>query len=352
MNEAGVGDAPRRRLRPGPGLAVGRRCRRRRPGRACPRHVRAHPAGRPPAWPATGLTWWPPTFARPASGLVARNAHTLELPADRLSCVVGRRHRAAVPARNVRQGAARRSLLGTRRPASPPRRPVAHRPRRSSITLAELQRRLLDAVRDPRATRAASSSTACARSPRSRPSRSTTGSSAAHPELVALDAARRAVAAVRSRRAAAAPGGGHRRHVPAPPPTGRGRLTDMTDHAHRSHHEHAPTDHAATTTPADGLEAKVLTVSDGVVAGTRDDRSGRGARRTAGRRGVRRRRAPGRRRRPRHGGRGDRRDGRGLHRRDRHHRGHRVRSPRPHPRGHQGRPRPRGARASPRPCGW
>ena len=41
------------------------------------------------------------------------------------------------------------------------------------------------------------------------------------------------------------------------------------------HHGHAPTDHAATTTPAAGLEAKVLTVSDGVVAGTRDDRSGR-----------------------------------------------------------------------------
>jgi molybdopterin adenylyltransferase len=37
----------------------------------------------------------------------------------------------------------------------------------------------------------------------------------------------------------------------------------------------AMTDHAATTTPAAGLHAKVLTVSDGVVAGTRDDRSGR-----------------------------------------------------------------------------
>jgi molybdopterin adenylyltransferase len=34
-------------------------------------------------------------------------------------------------------------------------------------------------------------------------------------------------------------------------------------------------DHAATTTPAAGLAAKVLTVSDGVVAGTREDRSGR-----------------------------------------------------------------------------
>lgn len=34
------------------------------------------------------------------------------------------------------------------------------------------------------------------------------------------------------------------------------------------------TDHAATTTPALGLSAKVLTVSDGVVAGTREDRSG------------------------------------------------------------------------------
>ncbi|CAB4621102.1 unannotated protein [freshwater metagenome] len=34
------------------------------------------------------------------------------------------------------------------------------------------------------------------------------------------------------------------------------------------------TDHAATSTPAVGLEAKVLTVSDGVVAGTREDRSG------------------------------------------------------------------------------
>lgn len=35
------------------------------------------------------------------------------------------------------------------------------------------------------------------------------------------------------------------------------------------------TDHAATTTPSQGLAAKVLTVSDGVVAGTRDDKSGR-----------------------------------------------------------------------------
>lgn len=35
------------------------------------------------------------------------------------------------------------------------------------------------------------------------------------------------------------------------------------------------TDHAATTTPAEGLAAKVLTVSDGVAAGERDDRSGR-----------------------------------------------------------------------------
>lgn len=34
------------------------------------------------------------------------------------------------------------------------------------------------------------------------------------------------------------------------------------------------TDHPATTTPAAGLAAKVLTVSDGVVAGTRTDRSG------------------------------------------------------------------------------
>ncbi|MEX1217526.1 MAG: MogA/MoaB family molybdenum cofactor biosynthesis protein [Acidimicrobiales bacterium] len=35
------------------------------------------------------------------------------------------------------------------------------------------------------------------------------------------------------------------------------------------------TEHAATTTPAQGLLAKVLTVSDGVVAGTREDRSGK-----------------------------------------------------------------------------
>lgn len=35
-----------------------------------------------------------------------------------------------------------------------------------------------------------------------------------------------------------------------------------------------PTTHEATTTPTAGLAAKVLTVSDGVVAGTREDRSG------------------------------------------------------------------------------
>ena len=33
-------------------------------------------------------------------------------------------------------------------------------------------------------------------------------------------------------------------------------------------------EHAATTTPTAGLLAKVLTVSDGVIAGTREDRSG------------------------------------------------------------------------------
>lgn len=35
------------------------------------------------------------------------------------------------------------------------------------------------------------------------------------------------------------------------------------------------TEHAASTTPVSGLAAKVLTVSDGVAAGVRDDRSGR-----------------------------------------------------------------------------
>lgn len=35
------------------------------------------------------------------------------------------------------------------------------------------------------------------------------------------------------------------------------------------------TEHAATTTPAAGLGAKVLTVSDGVIGGTREDKSGR-----------------------------------------------------------------------------
>ncbi|CAM8643187.1 MoaB Molybdopterin biosynthesis enzymes [Acidimicrobiia bacterium] len=34
------------------------------------------------------------------------------------------------------------------------------------------------------------------------------------------------------------------------------------------------TEHAATSTPAAGLDAKVLTVSDGVIAGTREDKSG------------------------------------------------------------------------------
>lgn len=45
----------------------------------------------------------------------------------------------------------------------------------------------------------------------------------------------------------------------------------MSTHPHSGP---APTDHAATTTPASGQRAKVLTVSDGVVAGTRQDRSG------------------------------------------------------------------------------
>jgi molybdopterin adenylyltransferase len=52
-------------------------------------------------------------------------------------------------------------------------------------------------------------------------------------------------------------------------------MTDPVHHGHAGHHGHAPTDHAATTTPAEGLEAKVLTVSDGVASGNRDDRSGR-----------------------------------------------------------------------------
>ena len=85
------------------------------------------------------------------------------------------------------------------------------------------------------------------------------------------------------------------------------------------------------------LHAKVLTVSDGVIHGTRDDTRRRGARRPARRRRLRRRRAPrhGRRRRRRGGG--AERDERRLRRADRDDRRHGVRASRPDARGRHAR---------------
>ena len=142
-----------------------------------------------------------------------------------------------------------------------------------------------------------------------------------HPDLVAVDAARRPVDPRRPRRAPAPAGRRHRRHVPAPP--------HRADRVHRRSHA-SPTvalrrdggaDAAAGRVrrmsdelPGSGLLAKVLTASDGVVAGTREDRSGAALVGPARGRGVHGRRAAGGGRRAPHGGRGAGRHGRGVRR--------------------------------------
>ena len=104
---------------------------------------------------------------------------------------------------------------------------------------------------------------------------------------------------------------------------------------------------------ASGLQAKVLTVSaTGSSHGTREDASGRRARRAPHRRRLRGRRPPCRRRRHRRRRRGARRDDRRLRRPHRHHRRHRLRPAGPRRRRARGRSSSARRPAWPRRCAW
>ena len=211
--------------------------------------------------------------------------------------------------------------------------------------LAALQRELLDAAVGRWSAPAGRSSTACAPSP---PAETTGVDAVAGRRPVPTSSRCRRPASrgvpLGARRAPPAPGRRHRRHVPPPLPPSR--LSRPSPTARSSGQSAGVTGRPCST-------AKVLTVSDGVVAGTREDRSGAALVERLTEAGLRRRRpawswptassevAD-----------ALRRADRGLRRPGRHHRRHRLRPPRPHPRGHPRRARPRGARAWPRPCAW
>ena len=194
MNDAADGHRARRRLRPGPGLAVGGRGGRRR-GRASGCSTCAPPrAARPRRWPAPAPASSPPTSGRRGS---AWSPPTPAASAPPVAVVVadGARARRSRPASFDRVLVdAPCSGLGVAPP--PARRPLAHRrrrrraPRRAPAGAARRRGRRSCA-------RAACSSTRCARSPTPRrtgvdraPRRPPT------PSWPPLDAAGRAVAAL------------------------------------------------------------------------------------------------------------------------------------------------------------
>ena len=205
----------RRRLRPGPGLPVGGRPRRRRAGRAGRRPVRrarrqGDGAGRDGAQVVAADVRASPR--RPGGG--QRRAAS----ARRVSVVVGRRHGAAAPGRARSTGCwSTPRARASARCAAGPTPAGASRPTPSTASppcSASCWRR-------PRrwSAPAGRSSTPCAPSPPPR-----APSVAADPGLAgARRRRRRAVAAVGERRPAAAPDGGHRRHVPRS--AGRDRQT-------------------------------------------------------------------------------------------------------------------------------
>ena len=354
-----AGDRAGRRLRAGPRVAVGRR-RGRRARRAsgsptsAPRRAARRRRWRPPARPSSR-----PTSARPASASSAANAPELAR--------AGRRRRPpAVPAGLVRP-----------RPRSTPRAPASARcaavptpagastPRRPSASAA-VQRSLVDAAAPllrPGGTLVYSvctltdaETTGDRRPPRVDHRRSWCRRAAARWPL----GARRAAAAASCRR----------------PPT----PTACTSSACAPPPERRPTTCArsARSTPAPrtpslcsicavrrrwntdcggggrlaGMAwlAKVITVSDGVVAGTREDRSGQALEQHLAQAGLRRGRAHRHGRRRRRRGRRPCGGLRRVRRTRRHDRRHRVRAAGPHPRGHARRRSSARRRASPRPC--
>ena len=126
---SGRGHDARRRLRAGPRLPVGRRGRGRRTRRPRARRLRR------PRWQGHlhgGTGRHRGRRRRPRrSGRSGHPQRRVARPRPRASGRGGRRrHRPAVPSRLVRQGPARRPLLGPGCPPPSARRPLAHRPRR------------------------------------------------------------------------------------------------------------------------------------------------------------------------------------------------------------------------------
>ena len=213
-------------------------------------------------------SWWPPTCAAARAGLVAANAAGSAPPTSPSSWLTP-------PRRPLRAGRFDRVLLDA--PCSGlgalRRRPDARwRIQEDDIDrLAVLQRDMLDRGRRAGAARRR------ARLQRLHPDRGRVDRPHRLPRAGHHCLGRgRPWRAVRRRRPAAAPGRGHRRHDRAPVPSSA--VTNQSQ-------------------PAAGLAAKVLTVSDGVVARHPRRPIGRGAGRAAPGRGLRRRRAPGHRRR-------------------------------------------------------
>ena len=253
-----------------------RRRRRRRRGSACSTCA-PHRAARRRRWRPTARSWSPPTSdpnrarARPGQ---RRSASTCELP-------VRRRRRTAAA---VRVRARSTPCCSTRRAPGSARCAVVPTPaggssRPTSRELAVLQRRLLAAAAELVRPGGRLIYSVCTL---------TAAESIDHPTPDGFEV------------------------DDAPPPVGTWRPFGhgwRVLPARRRHRRHG-----ADSVPSRGMSdaddrrctraaAKVLTVSDGVVHGTRDDASGRGAGRTSRRRRLRRRRAPRhrRRRRPRRG---------------------------------------------------
>ena len=312
MNVPATGDDASRRVRPGPLVAVGRgRGRGRRRASAC-----STPAPRRAAKRLRS----PPTGARVVAADVRPNRRVAWSP-----------------------------------PTPSVSTPTSHRRRRRDTATRSRARRSTPCWSTPRAadsapcdaapTRAGGSSRATRRSRRAAaPDRSTPSAALVDPggrlvysvcTLTAAESIDHPDPGRASRSTTAVPRG---RHVASVPP----RLASAA--ARRRHRRHGPD-----SVPSAGHErrvtavAKVLTVSDGVFHGARDDTRRPRARRPPRRQRLRGGRPSGHRRRRRRRGRDAERDERRLRRTDRHDRRHRLRAPRPDARGHTRGDRARGA---------
>ncbi len=245
-----VGDAPGRRLRAGRIVAVGRR-RRRGVRRASASSTCApRRAGSRRRWHRTVRSVIAGDQRPNRARLVRENALGLDLE---LPVLVADGVAPPFAAAHVRRRAARRSVLRSRGAAPPRRRPLAHPAERRRASW-RCSRAGCWPPPPSSCGSAAGWSTACARS--RRPSRSITRRPTGSRSTTVPPAVGH-VAAVRAGLAGAPAGCRHRRHG------------DDSVPSHR--HERADRSTGVRT----GTQAKVLTVSDGVAHGVRDDASGR-----------------------------------------------------------------------------